>query len=335
VGGARREQGIQDAGPNRQHSHSSHQHLPSRSTRSNCRFHKISIPKDEGAPRAVFLVPGCSLTDFKFMKDEEIEDMGDATMEDASRMVQDVETLDFLPYLKKILRMLVGPNNWREKEVYYLPGHNELPVGRIKKPPRQSTTKGRWEWADDAVGLVRSGSPSNASVRTPASKTPSAPNRNPSHSGSVSGTPLASTMLRRNAARRQSLADTSEEEEDGEDGSSDSGQERPENPSRPKLETQQSNRPLEGVPPDHQALLTQPLRGEKSKKRRYQSSGLHDDNYIPASSDDDASDALVQDDESSPRKRPRIKKSIKRWRASDAGLSSRSPKKLKMSATSP
>ncbi|EDR08877.1 uncharacterized protein LACBIDRAFT_296395 [Laccaria bicolor S238N-H82] len=94
-------------------------------TRSHCRYHKISVPKEEGGPRVCFLVPGCSLNDKELMEDEEIEDHGDATHDDSLRMVKDVETLDFDAYLIGTLRQLVGLDILREQEVFYLPSPGE------------------------------------------------------------------------------------------------------------------------------------------------------------------------------------------------------------------
>ncbi|KAJ2922678.1 hypothetical protein H1R20_g14409, partial [Candolleomyces eurysporus] len=97
-------------------------------TRSHCRFHKISIPKDEGGPRISFIVPGCSLTKFNIIEDEEIEDQGDVTLEDMSRRVEDIESLGFEPYLIAVLRSLVGADIMREGEIFYLPLAGETVV---------------------------------------------------------------------------------------------------------------------------------------------------------------------------------------------------------------
>ena len=105
-------------------------------TRSNCRFHKISLPKEEGGPRVCFVVPGCSLGDKELMDEEEIMDHGPATHEDYSRLVGNIEGLDFNPYLIGILRQLVGVDLIRENEVFYLlqPGEET----RYKKKDRKS-----------------------------------------------------------------------------------------------------------------------------------------------------------------------------------------------------
>ncbi|KAG0702897.1 hypothetical protein DFH29DRAFT_998985 [Suillus ampliporus] len=106
-------------------------------TRSNCRFHKVSLPKEEGGPRVYFVVPGCSLSDKELMDEEEIQDHGPATYEDYPRLVGDIEALDFNPNLVGILRQLVGVDLIRENEVFYLlqPGEE----AQYKKKPRKST----------------------------------------------------------------------------------------------------------------------------------------------------------------------------------------------------
>ncbi|KAG7091085.1 hypothetical protein E1B28_010141 [Marasmius oreades] len=92
-------------------------------TRSNCRYHKISLPEIEDGPSIYFLVPGCSLTDRELIKEEEIIDHGDATSEDSERMVPDIESLDINAYVIGIIRLLVGPD--KEQEVYFLPKPGE------------------------------------------------------------------------------------------------------------------------------------------------------------------------------------------------------------------
>lgn len=89
-------------------------------TRSNCRFHKVSLPKEEGGARVYFVVPGCSLGNKELMDEEEIQDHGPATYEDYPRLVGNIEALDFSPYLVGILRQLVGVDLIRENEVFFL-----------------------------------------------------------------------------------------------------------------------------------------------------------------------------------------------------------------------
>ncbi|TFY70419.1 hypothetical protein EVG20_g2580 [Dentipellis fragilis] len=100
-------------------------------TRSNCKFHKISLPREEGGPRVSFIVPGCSLGDGELMSSQEIVDHGFATFDDHGRMIPDIESLDFNSYLIGVLRQLVGVDLLREQEVFYLPNPGE----RVSKKP--------------------------------------------------------------------------------------------------------------------------------------------------------------------------------------------------------
>jgi hypothetical protein len=59
------------------------------------------------------------------MEEEEIEDHGDATVEDSYRMIKDLDSLGFHSDLIGILRQLVGLDILREQEVFYLPAPGE------------------------------------------------------------------------------------------------------------------------------------------------------------------------------------------------------------------
>ena len=133
-------------------------------TRSHCRYHRISLPKEDGGPRVCFLVPGCSLNDRELMAAEEIEDHGDATQEDSLRMIKDIESLDFDSYLIGILRQLVGLDILREQEVFYLPRPGEEVVR--KTSPRKERS-GVFRGTDSSS---YAGSPGySGSIRSPAS----------------------------------------------------------------------------------------------------------------------------------------------------------------------
>lgn len=76
------------------------------------------------------------------MKDEEIEDHGDATIEDSKRMVTDIESLNFDSYLIGTLRQLVGVDLLREQEVYYLPEPGkEAEIVKKVKPDKSAVVK--------------------------------------------------------------------------------------------------------------------------------------------------------------------------------------------------
>ena len=106
-------------------------------TRSHCRYHKISLPREEGGPRVCFLVPGCSLNDRELMAAEEIEDHGDATQADSLRMIKNIQSLDFDSYLIGILRQLVGLDILREQEVFYLPQPGEEIFRKTVSPSKE------------------------------------------------------------------------------------------------------------------------------------------------------------------------------------------------------
>lgn len=111
--------------------------IPSSSpvTRANCRYHTISLPQEENGQRLFFAVPGCSLGNRELMEEESIEDHGDVSGEDISRLVP-IEHLNLPPYLLGILRQLAGVDLLREQEVLYLPrpGDNV----RVKKSKRRT-----------------------------------------------------------------------------------------------------------------------------------------------------------------------------------------------------
>lgn len=92
-----------------------------RSTRSQCKYHRISLPKEEDGPYVSFLVPGCSLTNHELIQEIEIKDHGEATYEDSLRVVGDIDNLYLDQQLIGALRQLVGLDMLREGEVYYLP----------------------------------------------------------------------------------------------------------------------------------------------------------------------------------------------------------------------
>lgn len=147
----------------------------SRATRSNCRYRKISVPKEEDGPRVCFLVPGCSLGDQEVIEDNEIEDLGDATYADSLRMIRDIESLDFDLYLIGVLRQLVGVDLLREQEVFYLPPPGVEPIrkSRLRKACSDKSTSGK---KASRSGNVNSSSAlssprhPNMSVKAPSSK---------------------------------------------------------------------------------------------------------------------------------------------------------------------
>ncbi|KAI0359672.1 hypothetical protein OH77DRAFT_1048402 [Trametes cingulata] len=112
-------------------------------TRSNCRFHTISVPREKG-PRVLFAVPGCALGgNAELMKDEEIEDQGLVKAEDIPRLIRDVESLNLSPYLVGLLRQLVGVDLLREQEVFYIPRPGDGVILKSKKKSHRAKLKQR------------------------------------------------------------------------------------------------------------------------------------------------------------------------------------------------
>ena len=97
-----------------------------KSTRSQCRYRKISLPREENGPRVTFCVPQCSLNNKELMEEEEITDDGAATVRDFERLWDHVEEQNLNPYLMGVIRQLVGLDLLRENEIYYLPTDEEI-----------------------------------------------------------------------------------------------------------------------------------------------------------------------------------------------------------------
>ena len=129
-------------------------------TRSNCRFHKISLPQGDSGQRAHFVVPGCALGDGELMQEEDIKDEGLSTHEDHKRMLPSVETLDLDPYLVGVLRQLVGVDLLREQqEIFYLPSEKEKPRKRRQTDAVENLRQLRRQSAVSGGPLAREHSP--------------------------------------------------------------------------------------------------------------------------------------------------------------------------------
>ena len=134
-------------------------------TRSNCRFHKISLPRGEDRWRAYFVVPGCALGDGELMDGEDIRDEGFSTHEDHKRMLPNVETLELNPYLVGVLRQLVGVDLLREQqEIFYLPSEEEKPKKRHRTTALESFRQFRRQSISSGGPLGRDHSPRPSEV---------------------------------------------------------------------------------------------------------------------------------------------------------------------------
>lgn len=112
-----------------------------RSTRSQCRYHKISLPREENGPRVTFCVPQCSISNKELMEEEDITDDGLATVRDFDRLWDQIEEKDLSPYLIGTIRQLVGVDLVRENEIYYLP--TEADVKRMERKKKWERRKSR------------------------------------------------------------------------------------------------------------------------------------------------------------------------------------------------
>ncbi|EJF57562.1 hypothetical protein DICSQDRAFT_157273 [Dichomitus squalens LYAD-421 SS1] len=102
-------------------------------TRSNCRYHTISLPREEDDERHVFFaVPGCSLSNAELMEEENIRDHGLTRTDELPSKITPIEDLKISPELMATLRQLTGVDLFREQEVIYLPrpGDNIVPKKR-------------------------------------------------------------------------------------------------------------------------------------------------------------------------------------------------------------
>ncbi|PCH35640.1 hypothetical protein WOLCODRAFT_139997 [Wolfiporia cocos MD-104 SS10] len=105
-------------------------------TRSHCQYHKISLPKGDGGSRIFFAVPGCSLGDPDLIKEAQIEDHGIVILDVDTRLISNIEAVDFDLDLLGVLRKLAGAELVREQEVYYLPAPDEQVRWRAKRKPK-------------------------------------------------------------------------------------------------------------------------------------------------------------------------------------------------------
>ena len=115
--------------------------LERRSTRSQCRYHKISLPREENGPRVTFCVPQCSINNKELMEEEDITDDGLATVRDFDLLWDQIEEKDLSPYLIGTIRQLVGVDLLRENEIYYLPTEEE--VERMEQKMKKERRKSR------------------------------------------------------------------------------------------------------------------------------------------------------------------------------------------------
>ncbi|KAF8161273.1 hypothetical protein B0H34DRAFT_796084 [Crassisporium funariophilum] len=281
-------------------------------TRSHCRYHRISLPKEEGGPRVCFLVPGCSLNDRELMEEEEIQDHGDATYQDSLRMIKDFEFLDFDVYLIGTLRQLVGLDILREQEVFYLPAPGEeIPrKASLRKPIAEKVAMARIPGGAESSSYA--GSPAY-SAQSPGSVKPSS---------RAESTSTAPSGLRRvlEAGRASSiLSDTEPVPSDGDDLPHAKR-------ARMSLPADQSEPKIMG-PPSSQASGIWPLRNKRSKR-------LDADFELDHELEEDSDEI-----DRSARRKKKSKRGVKRTRTSEVvgrdDADNHKPKKLKTRMSAP
>ncbi|KAM6502516.1 hypothetical protein JOM56_002493 [Amanita muscaria] len=273
-----------------------------RATRSNCRYRKISVPREEDGPRVCFLVPGCSLGDEEVVEDNEIEDLGEATYSDSLRMVRDIESL-FDSYLIGVLRQLVGVDLLREQEVFYLPAPGEEPVVRKPRPKKSLSDKSSLSKRPSKSGNVDTSSVVSTPSRSVAStsfRSPSLSKAPVSHSSATS----ASVSAARKGSRyeRDSLTPTSSLSL----SSSDEEKELDDTERRPKHRLKHIHKVERGKHSEH------PAKGEKIPKggRRLTSDAMA---YTPRSDSED--EPSTDDNATRFLRRTSVRRGLKRTRS--------------------
>ncbi|EMD33123.1 hypothetical protein CERSUDRAFT_98729 [Gelatoporia subvermispora B] len=182
-------------------------------TRSNCRFHKVSIPREENGPRIFFVVPRCSLVDAKLMQEEEIIDHGPAAMEDHARLIGDIDALALDPYVVAAMRQLAGVELVREGELFYLPQVGEQI--RWKGESKWQVVKGKVENMDSISARQKL---EHASSRVSAASQQDAPISQAASTSSTSSAQQASRLIEQgstSASGSISGSDLSDLEDEG------------------------------------------------------------------------------------------------------------------------
>lgn len=267
-----------ERGPASEPGPSHRRHIASNSpvTRSNCRYHKVTLPREEDGPRVCFLVPGCSLVDRELMEEEEIEDHGDATTEDSEHAKSDIDSLDFDAYLIGTLRQLVGVDMLREQDIFYLPQPGD---GVSKKKARRRRSEksvvSRLSSRDFGAetGNVFDSPRTNGSARSPTS--PRAP---PSVAGSTSTTMSAIQRVKNTEKDSAStFSRTDSEYSDGEDDSP---------TKKVKLDTSNANgNGEENTASSSKSTQEQAVKGKKSGLKKHLSKDHSA--YAPAPEEED------------------------------------------------
>ncbi|KAI0827888.1 hypothetical protein BC628DRAFT_1366012 [Trametes gibbosa] len=286
-------------------------------TRSNCRFHTISVPKEEDGLRIHFAVPGCSLGgNAEFMKDEKIEDDGYVKADDLVGLIRDVESLNLSPYIVGVLRQLVGVDLLREQEVFYIPRPGDRVIPQSKRKSHRAKLKQRESISARTLSsgsLSRKGSSmaplSHASVSTSGESVSTAGRLSQRWSVTTSGS--------------FSGSDLSDLEDDGAPPPKRTRAERsrPE-PSRVAEQPAEAaeagaDPPAADPAPAGDDFATAMPKSRKPQPRRSRRLGPDASAYKPDGGESDGSDEGLDDD--GKKKRKRTKRSLKRTRTEETG----------------
>ncbi|KAG8730095.1 hypothetical protein FRC11_007437, partial [Ceratobasidium sp. 423] len=153
-------------------------------TRSNCRYHKISIPtgSDDDDPQVNFIVPACALRDQEVMKEQGIEDLGLSTPEEEHTRITNLAKLE--PNVVNKLQALIGASLSNEGVCGYLEQH---PAPKISRSSPRSKSLRASEGRSSAEPKV---SDKEGRARSPRAKPKSRPRPSARHDDRVYRPPV-------------------------------------------------------------------------------------------------------------------------------------------------
>lgn len=109
-------------------------------TRSNCRFHKVTIPVDDiDDAKVEFIVPACALGNRETLQEQGIEDCGPSTPEEENNLVTNLDDLE--PSIVNKLTILVGTSLLNEGVCGYI-DKPSVPKAPRSAPTRSKSLKG-------------------------------------------------------------------------------------------------------------------------------------------------------------------------------------------------
>lgn len=193
--------------------------LERRSTRSQCRYHKISLPREENGPRVTFCVPECSINNKELMEEEDITDDGPAAVRDFECLWDRVEEKNLSPYLIGTIRQLVGVDLVRDNEIYYLPTEADVKWMEQKKKWERRKSRKSIGSAASVEGSNIARRPDSVSIAGSASQ----PSRSQVEKGKVGPPPsfaesISTVSTRSKIGQEGSIRSISEDEVSNDEG---------------------------------------------------------------------------------------------------------------------